>query len=125
MQCLSGGQRQLVLIARALVQEAPLMFLDEPTSALDFKNQVRVWRLLQKISEHGITIFACSHDPNHIAWFCSHVVVFKDSGVIAQGAPNDVLNQVVLDQVYDQACEVIHQKGVKIVLPQGVGDTPS
>ncbi len=117
---LSGGQRQMVLIARAIAQETKIMFLDEPTSALDFKNQVRIWRIMRKVVERGITILACSHDPNHVAWFCDKAVVMNGHGVIAKGTPSEVITQQVLDEIYQGICDVKDLGGVKMVLPNGI-----
>ncbi len=120
---LSGGQRQLVLIARAIAQEARVIFLDEPTSALDFNNQVKIWRILRQVAQQGITILACCHDPNHVAWFCDHVAVMNRSGIIAAGPPRTALCQDILDQIYHGVCCVAAVGQTRIVLPaelQGV-----
>jgi len=117
---LSGGQRQMVLMARAIAQDTPLLFLDEPTSALDFQNQMKIWGLMEDIVEEGKTILACSHDPNHVAWFCDKVVVISDSHVLAQGEPEDVINEDTLDCIYQNTCSVRSQGGVPIVMPRTV-----
>jgi len=117
---LSGGQRQMVLIARAIAQETKIMFLDEPTSALDFKNQIKIWRIMRKVVEKGITILACSHDPNHVVWFCDKAVVMNGHGVIAKGTPPEVITQKVLDEIYQGICDVRNLGDVKMVLPNGI-----
>jgi len=93
---LSGGQRQLVIIARAVAQEPNILFLDEPTSALDFSNQIRIWNLLRKISGNGTTIIACTHDPNHVMWFCDRVVVMGNKRLISIGSPEVILSEKFL-----------------------------
>lgn len=117
---LSGGQRQMVLMARAIAQEARIMFLDEPTSALDFSNQIKIWKIMRKISGSGITIFACSHDPNHVAWFCDKVVVVKDKRVFSSGRPGDVISQQTLDSIYKDTCRVKQVDDTKIVFPSNL-----
>lgn len=102
---LSGGQRQLVLIARAVAQESPLMLMDEPTSALDFQNQIQVWKILRELAKQGFTILVCSHDPNHILWFCERAVLLKNGDVLATGAPKDIINKETLFQLYGNVCE--------------------
>jgi len=119
---LSGGQRQLVLIARAVTQETKLLFLDEPTSALDFKNQVKIWKILQKISRKGTTIFACTHDPNHVLWFCDKVIVMGDKGIIADGKPSDSITDEILFGIYGGICKVKNFGGVNMVVPSGIVD---
>jgi iron complex transport system ATP-binding protein len=114
---LSGGQRQLVLMARAMAQETPVMFLDEPTSALDFSNQVRIWKLMREIVDGGVTILACSHDPNHVAWFCDDVVVMGSEGIMASGHPRDVITNATLGALYEESCSLSHAHGVPIVVP--------
>ena len=101
---LSGGQRQLVLIARALAQNAPLMLLDEPTSALDFQNQLEVWKTLRSLAERGFTVVVCCHDPNHILWFCDQAVLLKNGRTLDSGAPENVMTGTALTELYGGAC---------------------
>jgi len=115
---LSGGQRQMVLIARAIAQDTPIMFLDEPTSTLDFHNQMKIWEIMRTITDEGKTILACSHDPNHVAWFCDRVIVISDSGVIANGHPREVINTGILDRIYKDTCSVRSSDGVRMVMPR-------
>ncbi len=117
---LSGGQQQMVLIARALAQDTELIFLDEPTAALDFKNQVTLWKTLRKIADQGTTILACSHDPNHVVWFCHSTVVMGPSGIMAQGAPGDVVTQKLMNQIYEDTCQVKTVENLKMVMPSGL-----
>lgn len=117
---LSGGQRQMVLMARAIAQETPLMFLDEPTSALDFSNQVRIWRIMRLVAESGVTILACSHDPNHLSWFCDKVVVMKDNRILKAGSSQNVITEDTMDEIYQDICSVRNVGGIKMVLPRDV-----
>lgn len=117
---LSGGQRQMVLIARAIAQDTKLIFLDEPTSALDFSNQIRIWKTLRHIASQGITVIACSHDPNHVSWFCHKVVVLDNEGVLAQGAPSEVMTEAVLNGIYRGTCTVKDVDGIRMVVPREV-----
>ncbi|MGC9308611.1 MAG: ABC transporter ATP-binding protein [Thermoplasmatota archaeon] len=114
---LSVGQRQLVIIARAVAQETKLLFLDEPTSALDFSNQIRVWKLLRDIAHMGKTVVACTHDPNHVIWFCDHVVVMGHDGIVAAGPPAEIISEHVLDQIYGDVCAVKQVDQMKMVFP--------
>lgn len=119
---LSGGQRQMVLIARAVAQETPLLFLDEPTSALDFRNQIKIMTILRQIADQGTTIIACTHDPNHVLWFCDNVVVLGNQRFVAQGKPNDVMCDTVLDDIYEDMCRVRQLDSTRMVLPRHVGN---
>ena len=119
---LSSGQRQLVLIARAIAQETRLVFLDEPTSALDFSNQVRIWRVMQALARSGTTMLVCTHDPNHVAWFCDRAVVMGGGRVAAQGDPMQVMTQPLLDTIYGNICNVGRTGDVKLVLPREVAE---
>ena len=114
---LSGGQRQLVVIARALAQETRLMLLDEPTSALDFGNQVRIWRLLGEIAREGNSVIACTHDPNHVSWFCDSVAVLNEGRVIAFGSTPDAISEPVLKELYGDLCRIHDHGSVKFVCP--------
>ncbi len=119
---LSGGQRQMLLMARAIAQDTPVLFLDEPTSALDFQNQMRIWEIMRDIAGEGKTILACSHDPNHVAWFCDRVVVVGDGAIVAEGHPEDVISEVVLEEIYQNVCSVRTLDGVQMVMPKCVAE---
>jgi iron complex transport system ATP-binding protein len=119
---LSNGQRQLVLIARAMAQETRLVVLDEPTSALDFSNQVRIWQVMREMAENGTTILACTHDPNHVAWFCDRMVVIRGGRIAAQGDPMEILNHRLLDTIYGGRCSVGQTGDLKLVLPREVAE---
>lgn len=122
---LSGGQRQMVLMARAISQDTKIMFLDEPTSALDFSNQIRIWSIMRQVAEEGVTILACSHDPNHVSWFCHKVVVMNRNGIVAEGAPHHVITEPVLDEIYQGVCTVRSMGGARMVMPRMVADRES
>ena len=115
---LSGGQRQLVIIARAVAQESKILFLDEPTSALDFSNQIKVWKLLRKICQNGTTIIACTHDPNHVMWFCDQVVVMGENRIISTGPPEKIITEPVLDEIYSKICSIKDLEQTKMVYPR-------
>jgi len=117
---LSSGQRQLVLIARAIAQETRLVFLDEPTSALDFSNQVRIWRVMRALAQSGTTMLVCTHDPNHVAWFCDRAVVMGGGHVVVEGDPMQVMTHTLLDTIYGEICNVGRTGDVKLVLPREV-----
>ncbi|NDV27769.1 ABC transporter ATP-binding protein [Desulfovibrio sp. JC010] len=117
---LSGGQRQLVLIARAVAQETPLLFLDEPTSALDFSNQLKVLNILRQIADSGTTIVACTHDPNHVLWFCDSVVVLGKQRFVTKGNPSEIFCDSILDEIYEDVCRVREVESTRMVLPRHV-----
>lgn len=114
---LSGGQRQLVILARALNQDTPVLLLDEPASALDFRNQIHLWRLLRRLAEKGKTILACTHDPNHICWFCDQAVVMKNGEVISHGSPRETISAEVMDDLYGDLCSVEQLHDRMVVMP--------
>ncbi len=101
---LSGGQRQLVLIARAMAQQTPLILLDEPTSALDFSNQLAVWNVLQEVAAKGVAVLVCCHDPNHILWFCDRAAVMHEGRICATGGSAEVITEDVLQRIYGPQC---------------------
>lgn len=98
---MSGGQRQLVLLARALVAEAPIVVLDEPTSALDLKNQVLILDWISRLShEQGLTVLFTTHHPHHALAVADEVVLLMDSARFICGAAGDVLTEANLRDLY-------------------------
>jgi iron complex transport system ATP-binding protein len=99
---LSGGERQLVTVARALAQQPQLMLLDEPASALDLKHRTQLARALRRLSnEHGIAALMITHDLMFLDAVADWVFAMKDGRVIAAGTPECVLVENVLSELYD------------------------
>ncbi len=97
---ISGGQRQLTLIARALAQDAPIIVMDEPTASLDFGNQVRVLQQVRKLANAGLGVVLSTHNPDHALACASQVLVLADGGLQAAGCPDSVLTAELLSKIY-------------------------
>jgi iron complex transport system ATP-binding protein len=97
----SGGERQRVMMARALAQSAPILLLDEATSAMDVHRKLQVFTLLERKNlEEGLTVVAVLHDVNLAAFFCRRLVFLKEGEVACQGATDEVLTPETLASVY-------------------------
>lgn len=100
---ISGGERQIVSICAAIVQDTNLVILDEPTSALDIKNQHAVLSIIKKIAkEQGKTFILSSHNPNHSLYLDSNVFLLKSGTIVAQGRAEDIINIEALKTVYGE-----------------------
>ena len=99
-QVLSGGERQMVLIARALTQQARFLILDEPTAALDYSNQVKILTMLRALALDGYGILMTTHFPDHAFLACSKAVLMRDGEVKAFGSPQEVVTSDQLTELY-------------------------
>jgi iron complex transport system ATP-binding protein len=108
---ISGGQRQLALIARALAQAAPLIVMDEPTASLDFGNQALVLREIRALAAQGYGIVLSTHDPDHAFACASAVALLHGGGLVATGSPSEVLSPARLEAVYGLPVAVEHLAG--------------
>lgn len=103
---ISGGERQLALIARALAQEASLVIMDEPTANLDFGNQLRVLERIRALAAEGIGVLLSTHDPDH-AFLCADRVAMLHAGrLMASGKTTDVMTAERLQEIYGVAVAI-------------------
>lgn len=116
---ISGGERQLALVARALAQEAPILLLDEPTSHLDFRNQVLILNKVREIAQQkGLTVLMTLHDPNLSMLFSEKVILLNEGKVVSNGSPQEVITEENLKKVYKIDVSIINWNGKKIVYPR-------
>jgi len=116
---LSGGEKQRVLIARALAQEAPLLLLDEPTAFLDLKHRLAIYRLAARLrEERGLTVVAVSHDVNLASRFCERLVLLHEGRIAADGTPEEVITAARVAEIYGAAVSVLRhpESGTPIVV---------
>jgi len=104
---LSGGQQQLVLIARALAQQPDLLVMDEPTASLDFGNQQLVLRQMRELSHTGMSVLMVTHDPDHATLVADRVIVMEQGRVSAQGTPAEVMSTECMQRIYQADVEMV------------------
>lgn len=97
---ISGGERQLVLIARALVQNARILVMDEPTANLDFGNQQRVLREIRRLTRRGYTVLMSTHNPEQALRYATHVLALREGSLYAGGRTKDVLTAELIEALY-------------------------
>ncbi len=99
-QQLSGGERQMVLVARALAQQSNILVMDEPTANLDFSNQIKILKVINNLSKQGYAILMTSHFPDHSFLACNKAMLMRDGIITYQGNPEDVVTTSSLTQLY-------------------------
>lgn len=116
---ISGGEQQLVLIARAIAQNAKTIVMDEPTSALDYGNTVRVLSCVKQLAREGMSIIQSTHNPDHAFLFSDKTLVIKDGKVEAYGTPYDVITSELISGLYSLEVEVnsLYGDRVRVCVP--------
>lgn len=110
---ISGGERQLVTIARAIVQEPDFILLDEPTAHLDFGNQIKTMRLVKKLAEKGFGIIMTTHNPDQVFYTGGFVALLDRQGKLHCGVPKDILTEPALTQLYQERVCVFYSDELK------------
>jgi iron complex transport system ATP-binding protein len=103
---ISGGERQMVLIARALVQDAKILIMDEPTSNLDYGNQLRIQAQMRDLAHEGMLVLLSSHNPQYAMQFADRIVAINNGVNVAHGKPNEIITSNLLKQLYGLEVEV-------------------
>jgi iron complex transport system ATP-binding protein len=114
---ISGGERQLVLLARALAQEPRFVVLDEPTASLDFGNQGKVMREIRALAEAGLGVLFTTHDPNHAMRAATRAYLLRDGACLAEGRVDEVLKRERLEELYRAPVQVMRENGQVAFLP--------
>ena len=119
---LSGGERQLVLIARALAQKSRILVLDEPTASLDYGNQLTVMRCLRALTQEGYTVIQSTHSPEQAYMFSDMLLAMKGGCVIAQGTPQQVLTRETVCALYGEMTQVLSLQDdtVRVCVPDEI-----
>ena len=119
---ISGGERQLALIARALVQRSPVLMLDEPTASLDFGNQLLVLTQARELASEGYTVIQTTHNPEQSFMFSDRILAICGGEVLTEGRPRDVLTPDMMRRLYGVEVEVssLFDDRVRVCTPASV-----
>lgn len=122
-RALSGGEAQLVLIARAIAQGAKHLIMDEPASSLDLGNRHRVLSLARTLSREGYTVLMSLHDPEQALVFANRAVMLQKGQIIADGAADEIITEKLIKDVYGVAVKIAQSnedfRGVMYPPPEG------
>ena len=109
---LSGGEKQRIILARALAQQVEMLILDEPTNHLDIKYQIQIMDVVKSL---GVGVLAALHDLNLTLMYCTYVYVLKNGRIVAHGKTEDVITEELIRSVYEVECAVErHPKSGKL-----------
>lgn len=121
---ISSGEQQLVLLARALVQESRILVMDEPISNLDYGNQVRVLTEVRSLVEEGYTIIQSTHNPDLAFMFSDRVLALKDGAVLGCGTPEAVFSEELIYALYGMKVkmESLYCDRVRVCIPKNIAE---
>lgn len=115
---LSGGERQLVLLARAIAQGSDILVMDEPTSSLDYGNHLRILEVVKDLSREGYTILLSTHDPQQALRFSDRILALAQGQVAAAGPTEEVLTPALLARLYRVEAEFFKTPRGTVILPE-------
>jgi iron complex transport system ATP-binding protein len=113
----SGGERQLCLLARALAQEAPILIMDEPTASLDFGNQVRILGIVAALARGGYAILMTTHHPDHALLVGTQVLSLREGRIFGTGTPRALLSSAFLSELYGAPIRILEEDGTRACVP--------
>lgn len=119
---LSGGEQQLVLIARALAQNTKILLMDEPTASLDYGNQSLVLRQVRALADEGYTILLSTHNPQHALWYADSVLALSGGMAAAFGQTREVVNAALIRVLYGVDAAFVETANGPLISPVIEGD---
>jgi len=114
---LSGGEQQLVLIARALAQQTRTLLMDEPTASLDYGNQSLVLKQVRALADEGYTVLLSTHNPQHAIWYADSALALLDGETAALGRPDRVLNAELIRRLYGVRVNLVETEHGPLLSP--------
>jgi len=114
----SSGEKERVLLAKAVVQEPKIMLVDEPSAHLDLKFKLEVMERLHELSRQGITVIVASHDINLLIKYCDRVIIMKEGHIVKCGSPHDVMTAELIRDVYEVEAVVMKVDGEIYAVPK-------
>lgn len=116
---ISGGERQLALIARAIAQQARILVMDEPSASLDYGNKLRVMETVKSLTLDGYTIIQSTHDPDQAYLYSDQILALYNGRILACGTPQETISSELISTLYGvdvQVCSM-HQDDVRVCIP--------
>lgn len=119
---ISGGERQLVLIARAIAQQAKILVMDEPSANLDFGNKMRVMKTVKSLTDDGYTIIQSTHDPDQAYLYSDKILALFGGKVCAWGTPQDTISNSLVSTLYGVGVEVCSMRDdqIRVCVPADI-----
>jgi iron complex transport system ATP-binding protein len=115
---ISSGQQKMVLIARALAQETPIILLDEPTAHLDFRNKLLVLKNIKNlVKAKDVSVLLSLHDPNEVSLIADHTIIMNNGEIVSQGKTDDVLTSKIIKEIYGIDAELLGAGERKVFVP--------
>ncbi len=118
---ISGGERQLVLIARALAQRAKILLMDEPTASLDYGNQSLVLSAVRALARQGCTVALSTHNPQHALWYADAVLALSGGKTAAFGSPAETVTPALMKELYGVEAALVQTEYGPLLAPALVG----
>lgn len=119
---ISGGERQLTLIARAIAQQARILIMDEPSASLDFGNRIHVMQTVRSLTQDGFCVIQSTHDPDQAYLYSDRILALYHGNVLAWGTPQDTIDNVLISTLYGVDVEVRSLRGdsVRVCVPKDI-----
>lgn len=118
---LSGGEQQLIFIARALCQQAKILLMDEPTASLDYGNRLLVLDVVRDLAKAGYTVLLSTHDPQHALWYADRALALREGRVLALGETQETITPELLLELYGRQFERIDTPRGPVLTPKEAG----